>query len=185
MHYVIRVQPGFCHWQTLLPPFLGEKAKAVESQALEGKCVWNSFRKVVTSTEAKRFLQRRLTSFVCCCRVEPRIGGETDEAPPHFGLPGPERLLRGSAPCWESDRGPRGILEPSTVICPKQWLKYFLNEEKQINKMPPPKQQQKDLPRTQKSWISEGALMTILIKYTGAVSQESKDTSEGSPQGKQ
>lgn len=89
------------------------------------------------------------------------------------GLWGRKTFLQdlGSAPYRESDRGPRGILEPSTVICPKQWLKCFLNEKKTQNTKSPPPQK-----NTEKSWLSDGAVISILIEYTRTVREESKET---------
>lgn len=46
--------------------------------------------------------------------------------------------------CWESDRGWGGMLEPSTVLCPKQWLKGLLNEGKK----------KKKVKGIEKSWLS-------------------------------
>lgn len=90
---------------------------------------------------------------------------------------GQRRLfLQGSAPYWEGDRGPRGILEPSTVICPKQWLKCFLNEK--MNKPPLPPNEKKNPPKNteQKIHLSDGDAVSILTKYTRTVIEGSKET---------
>lgn len=155
----------------LLPSFLDKKAKAV-SHWLWRKVSVSTLRcgvlsgRFLTSTEAKHFLRLRLTS-VCVDAGE----SQATEAKPgrslspqaygagQISLQGPAGL------CWEGDRGPRGILEPSTEMCPKQWLKCVLNKEN--NSTTPSRPQTKTSPKnTERSWLSHGAAISILIAHT-------------------
>lgn len=138
----------------LLPSFLDKKAKAV-SHWLWRKVSVSTLRcgvlsgRFLTSTEAKHFLRLRLTS-VCVDAGE----SQAAEAKPgrslspqaygagQISLQGPAGLS------WEGDKSPRGILEPSTEMCPKQWLKCVWN--KGNNSTTPSGPKQKHLPRTQR-----------------------------------